>query len=114
MAAPIPPGACPVGPRLHREMAPKPMAQSDERGSGGGILVDFPARSIYRALLIRGLEPAEAANLTAYLAGLPSAGLHWTIPEVEAIVRRRAEQAESGAAGPDDQGGPVQLTWQTS
>jgi hypothetical protein len=73
---------------------------------------EFPARSIYRALLVRGLQPAEAANLTAYLAGLPSSGLRWTIPEVEAIVRRRA--AEAAASDADDQAGPVQLTWQLS
>jgi hypothetical protein len=77
-------------------------------------MADFPARSIYRALLVRGLEPAEAANLTAYLAGLPSSGLHWTIPEVEAIVRRRAAEAEATAIDGDDQTGPVQLTWQLS
>lgn len=77
-------------------------------------MADFPARSIYRALLVRGLEPSEAANLTAYLAGLPSSGLHWTIPEVEAIVRRRAAEAEAAGADGDDQTGPVQLTWQLS
>jgi hypothetical protein len=88
------------------------MADPDTRDSGGGTLADFPARSIYRALLVRGLEPAEAANLTAYLAGLPSTGVHWTIPEVEAIVRRRSEQLEAAASDPGDQPGPVQLTWQ--
>jgi len=80
----------------------------------GGTLVDFPARSIYRALLVRGLEPAEAASLTAYLAGLPSAGVHWTIPEIEAIVRRRSEQAEVAARDPGDLPAPEQLTWQLS
>jgi hypothetical protein len=77
-------------------------------------MADFPARSIYRALLVRGLEPGEAANLTAYLAGLPSAGLHWTIPEVEAIVRRRAAEAEAATSDAADQAGPIQLTWQLS
>ncbi|HEX5239943.1 MAG TPA: hypothetical protein VFW20_03000 [Candidatus Limnocylindrales bacterium] len=77
-------------------------------------IADFPARSIYRALLVRGLEPAEAANLTAYLAGLPSDGLHWTIAEVEAVVRQRAAELDQASAHPDDRAGPVQLTWQTS
>jgi hypothetical protein len=97
---------------------PTPMADPDPRASGSGGIADFPARSIYRALLVRGLEPAEAANLTAYLAGLPSRGVHWTIPEVEAIVRRRSRQLEAAAAAagadPADQAGPVQLTWQLS
>ena len=58
-------------------------------------------KATYRALLARGLEAGEAANLTAFLHGLPSAGFHWTLPEVEAIVRRRLEHAaeQRAAAG---------------
>jgi hypothetical protein len=95
---------------------PAPMADHTPKADHTPM-ADFPARSIYRALLVRGLEPAEAANLTAYLAGLPSRGVHWTIPEVEAIVRRRSRQLEAAAKAatdPADQGGPVQLTWQLS
>ena len=77
-----------------------------------GTLTEFPARAIYRALLVRGLEPGEAANLTAYLAGLPAGGVHWTIPEVEAIVRRRMAAGVTPASDPDDGPGPVQLSWQ--
>ena len=50
-------------------------------------------KATYRALLARGLESGEAANLTAFLHGLPSEGFHWTIAEIEAIVRRRLEHA---------------------
>ena len=71
--------------------------------------VDRPIRAslkaTYRALLARGLETGEAANLTAFLHGLPSAGFKWSLPEVEAIIQRRivhaAElraQATAGAA----------------
>ena len=60
-------------------------------------------KATYRALLARGLEAGEAANLTAFLHGLPSAGFRWTLPEVEAIVHRRllhaAEQRASAGAG---------------
>jgi hypothetical protein len=59
-------------------------------------------KATYRALLARGLESGEAANLTAFLHGLPSAGFKWTLPEVEAIVHRRlmhaAEQRAAAAA----------------
>jgi hypothetical protein len=59
-------------------------------------------KATYRALLARGLEAGEAANLTAFLHGLPSAGLRWTLPEVEAIVHRRllhaAEQRATAVA----------------
>ena len=50
-------------------------------------------KATYRALLARGLETGEAANLTAFLHGLPSDGFHWTLPEVEAVLHRRIERA---------------------
>lgn len=99
---------------------PKPTEHRDDQPRDPSVatatvrLVDFPARSIYRALLVRGLEPAEAAGLTAYLAGLPSDGLHWTIGEVEAVIRRRASALDPATVDPDDRAGPIQLTWQTS
>ena len=56
-------------------------------------------KATYRALLARGLEAGEAANLTAFLHGLPSAGFHWTLPEIEAIIHRRiAHAADTRAA----------------
>jgi hypothetical protein len=82
--------------------------------SSSGVLAEFPVRAIYRALLVRGLEPGEAANLTAYLAGLPAGGSHWTIAEVEAIVRRRATATDAVPPDADDGPGPTQLTWQLS
>jgi hypothetical protein len=74
---------------------------------------NFPTRPIYRALLVRGLSPGEAANLTAWLAGLPSAGLHWTIGEVDAVVRRRAA-SEGDSDNPTDLPIAKPLTWQSS
>ncbi len=60
----------------------------DARGPG-------TIRGTYRSLLLRGLDPAEAANVTGRLHGLPSAGIRWTVAEVEAIVRRRASHVRS-------------------
>ena len=59
-------------------------------------------RATYRALLLRGLEPGEAANVTAFLNGLPSAGIRWTVAEVEATVRRRAEELRRTQTNPMD------------
>jgi hypothetical protein len=75
---------------LHPESADRPVAAS--------------LKATYRALLARGLEAGEAANLTAFLHGLPSAGFRWSLPEVEAIVQRRIAHAaelrrEAVAAG---------------
>ncbi len=55
--------------------------------------VEASLKATYRALLARGLESGEAANLTAFLHGLPSGGFRWTLPEIEGIVRRRLAHA---------------------
>src|SRR5262249_24437378 len=57
-------------------------------------------RGTYRALLHQGLEPDEAADVTCHLYGLPSAGIRWTVDEVEAIVRRRAAHLRSQIGSP--------------
>jgi hypothetical protein len=55
--------------------------------------VEASLKATYRALLARGLAAGEAANLTAFLHGLPRAGFNWTLPEIEAIVERRLRHA---------------------
>ncbi|HEX3265202.1 MAG TPA: hypothetical protein VHR16_05985 [Candidatus Limnocylindrales bacterium] len=50
-------------------------------------------KATYRALLARGLEAGEAANLTAFLHGLASEGFHWTLAEIEAVIHRRIQHA---------------------
>jgi predicted phage gp36 major capsid-like protein len=76
----------------------------DSYSDPGDQSVERSLKATYRALLARGLEAGEAANLTAFLHGLPSADFHWTLPEVEAIVRRRIAHAADlrAAAGTVD------------
>ncbi len=50
-------------------------------------------KATYRALLARGLETGEAANLTAFLHGLPSDGFHWSLAEIEGVLHRRIQHA---------------------
>ena len=50
-------------------------------------------KATYRALLARGLEAGEAANLTAFLHGLPSAGFTWSLAEIDSIIQRRISHA---------------------
>lgn len=47
---------------------------------------EFPTRSTYRSLLIRGLAPDEAANLTAFLAGIPVGEASWTLRQVNQLL----------------------------
>jgi hypothetical protein len=47
---------------------------------------DLHTRAIYRNLLLRGLAPAEAANLTAYLAGIAVGDTTWTLPQINRLL----------------------------
>jgi hypothetical protein len=65
----------------------------DQHADPGDRSIEASLKATYRALLARGLEAGEAANLTAFLHGLPAVGVQWTLPEVEAILRRRIAHA---------------------
>jgi hypothetical protein len=71
-------------------------------------------RGTYRALLLRGLEPGEAANVTGHLHGLPSAGIRWTVAEVEAIVRRRVAHARHATSESNELATAMPLPWAES
>lgn len=47
---------------------------------------ELPTRATYRSLIIRGLEPDEAANLTAYLAGIGVGGSRWTLRQINQLL----------------------------
>jgi hypothetical protein len=55
-------------------------------------------RATYRHLLMRGMAPEEAANLTAFLAGLPVGEGHWTLKQINELLflRRMAETGRFG------------------
>jgi len=43
-------------------------------------------RSVWRLLQMKGMTPDEAANLTAFLYGLPTADLRWTLPQLNQLL----------------------------
>jgi hypothetical protein len=47
---------------------------------------ELPTRATYRNLIMRGLAPDEAANLTAYLAGIGVGGSHWTLKQINQLL----------------------------
>jgi hypothetical protein len=62
---------------------------------------ELPTRATYRNLIMRGLAPDEAANLTAYLAGLSGGGSHWTLKQINQLLflrqmNRTGQFAETG------------------
>ncbi len=62
-------------------------------------------KATYRGLLLRGLAPDEAANLTAYLIGLHVGDVHWKLSEVNQLLFLR-ELNRSGRFIEPDQGVP--------
>jgi hypothetical protein len=67
-------------------------------GRGADPLV---TRSTYRLLQMRGLAPAEAANLTAYLCGIPVAEADWSLRQVNQLLFLR-QLALTGRFGAHD------------
>jgi hypothetical protein len=57
-------------------IAPEPISQPSTPAT----------RSTYRNLLMKGLAPDEAANLTAFLCGLPVADQNWTLRQVNELL----------------------------
>src|SRR6266496_2610307 len=45
-----------------------------------------PTRSTYRMLLMRGLAPEEAANLTAFMSGIPVGEQTWKLKEINQLL----------------------------
>ena len=58
-------------------------------------------RSVWRLLQMKGMTPDEAANLTAFLYGLPTADLRWTLPQLNKLLFLR-EMQKSGRYGAGD------------
>jgi hypothetical protein len=53
---------------------------------------DLRTRSTYRLLLMRGLAPDEAANLTAFMSGIHVGEAHWKLKEVNQLLFLRDMQ----------------------
>jgi hypothetical protein len=51
-------------------------------------------RSLYRLLQMKGMTSAEAASLTAFLCGLPTSDLNWSLKQVnQMLFLRQMQQA---------------------
>jgi hypothetical protein len=63
---------------------------------------ELPTRTTYRNLIMRGLAPDEAANLTAYLAGIGVGGSHWTLRQINQLLFLRQMNRSGQFAEPTD------------
>ena len=72
------------------------------RSRGSKPAPQLPAtRSVYRLLQMKGLSPIEAANLTAFICGLPATGHDWSLRQVNQLLFLR-EMKRSGRFGRAD------------
>ncbi len=58
-------------------------------------------RPLFRLLMMKGLTPAEAANLTAFMCGLPAARLDWSLRQIHQMLFLR-EMQQTGRFGRTD------------
>jgi hypothetical protein len=63
---------------------------------------ELATRATYRNLIIRGLAPDEAANLTAYLAGIGVGGTKWTLRQINQLLFLRQMNRTGHFAEPGD------------
>ena len=64
--------------------------------------VPAPAtRPVYRLLLMKGLTPTEAANLTAFICGLSTSDPRWSLRQVNQLLFLRAMR-QAGRFGDTD------------
>jgi hypothetical protein len=58
-------------------------------------------RAIYRLLLMKGMTPAEAASLTAFMCGLPTTDLRWSLRQVNQLLFLRRMRQTGRFGGTD-------------
>ena len=58
-------------------------------------------RPVYRLLLMKGLTPTEAANLTAWICGLSTSDPRWSLKQINQLLFLRAMR-QSGRFGDTD------------
>ncbi len=61
-------------------------------------------RAGFRTLLMRGLEPEEAANLTAFMNGIPLTERSWKLNEVNRLLFLRELNRQGRIGGADEAG----------
>lgn len=60
-----------------------------------------PIQATYRNLLLKGMAPEEAANLTAFIAGIPIGDTSWTLKQINQLLFLRQMQRTGRFGGGD-------------
>ena len=82
-----------------RGLAP---VRTSPKAKAGPSASPAPAtRPVYRLLLMKGLTPTEAANLTAFICGLSTSDPRWSLKQVNQLLFLRAMR-QAGRFGDSD------------
>ena len=82
-----------------RGLAP---VRTNPKSMAGPSASPAPAtRPVYRLLLMKGLTPTEAANLTAFICGLSTSDPRWSLKQVNQLLFLRAMR-QAGRFGDSD------------
>src|SRR5690242_408586 len=87
--------------RAKRSGAASGSSTGTARKSGRRQGSDIRTRPTVRLLTLRGLAPTEAANLTAYLVGIPVTDITWNLRQINELLFLR-ELQRTGRFGPTD------------
>jgi hypothetical protein len=74
--------------------------------SSPAVITKLATRATYRTLIMRGMAPEEAANLTAFMAGIPIGQGHWTLKQINELLFLR-RMHETGKLSDREVVGPV-------
>ena len=82
--------------------APASVPSATTNGKTQAPASPIPAtRAVYRLLLMRGMTPPEASALTAFMCGLPTSDLNWSLKQVNQLLFLR-RMRQLGRFGDDD------------
>lgn len=92
-------------PRVEASSAPGrgvALTRTTPPGKAQAAATPAPAtRPVYRLLLMKGLTPTEAANLTAFICGLSTADPRWSLKQVNQLLFLRSMQQAGRFGGSD-------------
>lgn len=71
-------------------------------GSSPASSQEVRTRATYRSLLLKGLAPDEAANLTAWMAGITVGASRWTLRQINQLLFLREMNRIGRFAEPTD------------
>jgi hypothetical protein len=78
-----------------------PAQTSPRRRTAEPTAPALATRPLYRLLQMKGMTPAEAANLTAFMCGLPATSHDWSLKQINQLLFLRQMQ-QTGRFGRTD------------